>query len=309
MAESALERVRLALQKRGEATRPQLAEATGLSLVSCNHAMVELCKRGEALEAGLIPSGGGRPVRLYRLNARHAYGAYFQAQRSGSLLGGKLEIYDMLGKTVRTYKAEFAYLGAESLNEWLDCATRSSSLFGISLEMPADILPAQMIEQLETRYRCPARLLNTADALADNTDDTLTLYLMQGHSPVCSLRRGSKQIHTGELGLLPMPATWSELDYSDHTLVEEMISRTITILACTLAPTRFVLYADFWTSRLTKRIQFNASAKLRRDHLPLHFHSITPVLAAERLRRFACRWFAECININDTGAVNADRAR
>ncbi|MBQ1960155.1 MAG: hypothetical protein II349_01365 [Akkermansia sp.] len=291
MTQSAIEKVRQALQKRGEATRPQLAAATGLSLVSCNKAMAELCARGEAQEAGLVPSGGGRPVKQYRVNAKHAYGAYFQARRSGALIRGTMEICDMLGKVAQTHQAEFAYLGAESLDSWLDAATRRSHLYGITLEVPADILPERMQAHLETRYACPARLLNAADALADRADDTLTLYFLQGQSPVCSLRRGGKQIHTGELGLLPMPSTWSELDYSDHTLVEEMISRTITILACTLAPSRFVLYADFWTSRLTKRIHFNTSAKLRKEELPLQFHSITPLQAAERLRHFACRCF------------------
>lgn len=292
MTKSALERVRLALQKRGEATRPQLAEATGLSLVSCNHAMVELCKRGEALEAGLIPSGGGRPVKLYRFNAKHAYSAYFQARRTGSLIHGKLEICDMLGNTVRTHEADFAYLGAESLDEWLDAAARRSRLCGISLEIPADIQPEQIAEHLETRYRCPARMLNTADALADTADGSLTLYFSQGESPVCSLRRAGKQIHTGELGLLPMPTNWNELDYSDHTLVEEMISLTITILACTLAPSRFVLYADFWTGRLCKRIRFNTSAKLRQESLLLQFQSVSPAHAAAQLRRFACRLYS-----------------
>lgn len=293
MTQSAIEKVRRALRKRGEATRPQLAADTGLSLVSSNQAMAELCSRGEALEVGLVASGGGRPVRLYRLNARYSYGAYFRAQRRGALIRGSLEICDMLGRPIHKYNAEFAFLGTESLDEWLDKTTRRSILFGVSLNIPADILPAQMIEHLEARYRCPAFLLNTADALADHADDTLTLYFMQGQSPVCSLRRGGKQIHTGELGMLPMPTSWSELDYSDHTLVEEMVARTITILACTLAPARFVLYADFWTPRLIKRIHFNASAKLHQGNPPLSFHYITPAHATERLRHFACCCFFE----------------
>lgn len=291
MYQTALERIRQALHKRGEATRPQLAHDTGLSLVSSNQAMAELCKRGEAQEVGVVPSGGGRPVMLYQLNARHTHGAYFQAHRSGSLIRGTLEICDMLGRHVHTDSAEFAYLGVESLDEWLDAATRHRPLFGISLQMPADILPVGLTGHLEARYKCPARQLNTADALADDTDGTLTLYFSPGQAPVCSLRQGGKQLHTGELGLLPMPATWSELDYSDHTLVEEMISRTITILACTLAPTRFVLYSGFWTSRLTQRILFNTSAKLRQDSPSLQFLHITPAHATERLRHFACRSF------------------
>lgn len=285
---SALEKVRRALRQRGEATRPQLSTDTGLSLVSCNQAVAELCRNGEAKAAGVIPSGGGRPVRLYQLNTQYSYGAYFQAQRRGSLIQGSLEICDMLGKTQRTYSADFAYLGAESLDAWLDKEARRHKLHGISLEIAADIMPPQLLKHLEARYQCPTRLLNTADALADEVEGTLTLYIRQGEAPVCSLRHGNKQQHTGELGLLPLPADWSKLDYSDHTLVEEMIARLITILACTLDPDRFVIFSDFWTSRLTKRIRFNVSSKLQQEEVALHFRSITPAHAAALLRTYAC---------------------
>lgn len=288
MPKSALERVREALRKRGEATRPQLAAETGLSLVSCNQAVATLCQLGEAQEAGLTPSGGGRPGKRYRINARFACRAYFKAERNGSLIHGELELYDMTGNLLRRHNAEYAYLSAESLDEWLDAATRHCGLYGISLEISSDIVPARMVEHLESRYRCPARILNTADALADDSENTLTLYISQGKSPVCSLRLGGKQQHTGELGLLPLPADWCTLDYSDHTLVEEMIARLVTILVCTLAPMRVVLFGDFWTNRLTKRIQFNVSAKLRQGVPLLHFRTITHPLAADRLRAFAC---------------------
>lgn len=285
---SALAKVRKALRQRGAATRPQLATDTGLSLVSCNQAVAELCRNGEAEAAGVVPSGGGRPVRLYQLNTQYAYGAYFQAHRRGALIQGTLEICDMLGKTQSTYNADFAYLGAESLDAWLDKEARRHKLYGISLEIAADIMPPRLIKHLEARYQCPTRLLNTADALADDKEDTLTLYIRQGEAPVCSLRHNGAQQHTGELGLLPLPADWSKLDYSDHTLVEEMIARLITILACTLAPARCVIFADFWSPRLTKRIRFNVSSKLHQEQVALHFRSITPALAAAILRTFAC---------------------
>ena len=285
----AIDKVRAALRELGEATRPQLAAATGLSLVSCNQAMAELCRLGEAQEMGIIPSGGGRPVLQYRLNARHAYTAYFKAERKGSLISVSLEVCDLNGTCLHAYQAEFAYLGKESLDAWLDSRRISHKLHRISLEIPPDILPAGLETHLESRYHCSARILNTADALADHEEDTLTLYIQQGQNPVCTLRRGGSHIHSGPLGLLPLPASWLTLDYSDHTLVEEMLARLITMLACTLAPSRFVLFADFWTPRLIKRVHFNVSSKLQQDTLHLHFRNISPAHAASKLRDFACK--------------------
>ena len=46
------------MQEREEATRPQMAKGTGLSLVAVNSAVAELCELGKLVMQGSIPSGG-----------------------------------------------------------------------------------------------------------------------------------------------------------------------------------------------------------------------------------------------------------
>ncbi len=293
MQKSAIERVRQALCKQREATRPQLAQATGLSLVSCNRAIAELCRLGEATCAGSKPSGGGRPVLSYKYNMNHAYSVYLRFLRQGSLILGTLEISNMQGDLIYSRQAEFAYVREESLNEWLHSAIGVRKLCGIVLEMPDDIIPLDLLKHLEANYHCPARLINTADALNEKTEGELTIYFCPGQAPVCSLWRHELANHSGELGLLPMPTTWEELNYSDHTLLEEMVARLISILICTLAPNHITLYAPFWSGRLTRRILYNVSAKLRHEPPALHFYNISPGQAAIRLRNFASACFSD----------------
>lgn len=303
MSKSALQRVRHALYTLGKATRPRLAADTGLSLVSCNRAVAELCRLGEAEAIAHIPSGGGRPALLYQLNRRHAYGIYFKAQRLGTIVHGELEVQDMQGAQICVHRADFAYLGENSLDAWLDRETKQRSLYGIALEIATELQPPGLVRHLSSRYQCPVRLLNSADALADGCDNTLTLHFIPGQAPLCSMHRNGIQYHTGALELLPMPCAWAELDYSDHTMVEEMVARLLTILSCTLQPVQFALYADFWTPRLVNRIHFNASAKLRQDTLALQFAHISPRQAATRLRDYAHRCF-----LGTTGTPQPERA-
>ena len=57
------------MQQQHQATRPQIAAAVGLSLVSTNAAVAALEKEGVLIAGESIPSGGGRPVRMYHFNA------------------------------------------------------------------------------------------------------------------------------------------------------------------------------------------------------------------------------------------------
>ena len=60
------------MQQHRQATRPQIAAALGLSLVSTNAAVAALEKEGVLFPGELVPSGGGRPVREYHFNPGHA---------------------------------------------------------------------------------------------------------------------------------------------------------------------------------------------------------------------------------------------
>lgn len=251
------------MQQRREATRPQLAAASGLSLVTVNKAVAELCLQGVLRLKGTIPSGGGRPVQLYAYNVAHAAGAVFTVRAEQGVLLGTLELADMGGRLLRRDEARFSFLQATSPDDWLDTATRRRRLIGIGLYLPPTLPETGLCAHLQERYGCPVYPVNAAVGLAENRADTLTLYLPRHAAAEAAVQRKGRMEPCPALHLLPLPAPWEGLDYNDNTLVEEMVSRLLHLLTATHAPARLVLYADFWTERLCSRIRYNLSTKLR----------------------------------------------
>lgn len=275
------------MQERMEATRPQLAAAAGLSLVTVNKAVSALCLQGVLRLKGSVASGGGRPVQLYAFNAGHALCAVFQAESEQGYLRGHLDITDMAGRVLRQEESRFALLQEASLDDWLDRATRRHPLHRVLLDLPPTLPDTGLAAHLRARYGCTVRRANAAAGLISDRPQTMAIYLPRHRSPQGCLRRGNELISCDALHLLPLPAAWETLDYEDHTLTEEMVSRLLLFITATHAPARFELFADFWTERLQARIRYNLSAKLRGyERQPrLHFRLCTAAEAHTAARR------------------------
>ncbi len=265
------------MHERGEATRPQLAEATGLSAVSVGKAVATLCRRGELLEQAEIPSGGGRPVKLYRYNANHAAHVLIQGRKEGALLRCTLTLLDLYGRERRQTSGAFAYLEAESLDGLLTELRRRQNLRSITLLLPNEATPSGMPAHLAKLHNCPVGTPSAAAILAQGaTEGTATVCLQTGSQPSCVIQHGGTNCECGPLHLLPMPTEWLSLDYGDRSMVEEMVARLLLIITCTLAPRRIHLYAPHLTQRLTERIRFNAATKLRGALPTVEIYPLTP---------------------------------
>ena len=271
------------MQQHRLATRPQIAAALGLSLVSTNTAVAALEKEGVLTPGELVPSGGGRPVREYHFNPAHAAVALISATPETHCTLLRCELLDLHGQPVEQHEARFAQLHNESLDDWLDTAAMHHKLQKICLP-PG--LARGILQHLQHRHSCTVHEYSAAESLVSGKNDTLTLLLLRGQAPQGALLRHSKVTPCPLLQHLPLPAAWESLDYADHTLVEEMLARLLQLLTCTLNPTRIELYADFWNDRLITRLNFNLSTKLRGIDTPprLHFKPITAEKIAPKLR-------------------------
>lgn len=275
------------MQQQCSATRPQLAAALGLSLVSTNAAVAALEQAGVLLPGDTIPSGGGRPVRVYHFNPEHAAVALITATPEAHCTLLRFELLNLQGQTLEEKQARFVQLHAESLDEWLDAAARRHKLKRISLP-PG--LGSVLQEHLQQRHSCPVQDFYAAEALVSGRENTLTILLQKGRCPQGVVKRNSIITPCPLLHLLPLPAEWETLDYANHTLVEEMVARLLQFLICAIAPTHIDLHADFWNDRLISRLSFNLSTKLRSITLPqLHFSSITEEKLRTRIRQAAMR--------------------
>lgn len=285
---TAQEAVLQAMHERGEATRPQLAQATGLSLVSVGKAVAALCRGGELRELAEIPSGGGRPVKLYRYNADFARHALIQGQKEGALLHCTISLLDLHGREYSSAQGNFAHLEPESLDGSLAELLRGQRLRSITLLLPPEFLPQGMPTHLAKQCSCRVYTPSPATILAQSEPEgTATVCLQPGSAPVCTMSRHGQLCECGPLQLLPMPADWHSLDYTDRSLVEEMLARLLLIISCTLVPQRITLYTPALSPRLTERIRYNASTKLRGTPLPeLAFEPLNSTLLSRGIHHF-----------------------
>ena len=64
-----LNKLRNAFKLKKIASKPQLSELTGLSVVTINSLVNILVENGEVIEDVILPSNGGRPATAYRFNS------------------------------------------------------------------------------------------------------------------------------------------------------------------------------------------------------------------------------------------------
>ena len=279
------------MQETGEAGRRDMAAAVGVSHVMIGRLVRQLEAEGVLRDIGTAPSGGGRPERRYRYNGAHACVLLFRMEEEENR--GTLELLDMQGRLLEQKSARFTRLHAEMLDDWLEGLTRRwrRKIKGIALHLPDSPAAAELSRHLQESRQVTVRRLNAAEALADGRSRTVTLFCLKGFAPHAA-QRGERELHPcPHLHLLPLPSSWESMNYSDHTLVEEMLCRLIQMLTCTLNAERVVLHCNYLTERLLTRIRYNLSTKLKgmENPLRLHFRSITPEQLHRALRTAAAR--------------------
>ncbi len=279
--------IRQAMQEVQEATRPQLRELTGLSLVAVNSAVDELCRSGELLPGDLIASGGGRPVRVYHYNKLHSQHAMFHLRSEGSTWSVKLELLDLHGTPRSVKEGRFSYIEAGSLDGWLDEAVARLQLRSITLYSGREAPLQGLAEHLRERYRCPVHTPSTAAILVPPTEGVAVISLPMGQAPTCAIYRGAQVHECGALELLPLPVRWQDLNHDDHTLKEELVAKLLQIISCTLAPQSIYLHTPAWSSRLMERIRYNALTKMRGTLPPIRFVPLTESVLLQALHRYA----------------------
>ncbi len=271
----------------GVATRPQIAAATGLSLVMVNQVVAGLCRQGVLQAGAQVPSGGGRPAQQYKLNNGSKFYALIRLWRNDKLLHACAEELDLSGTPTRHMEADFAYVDIESFDNWLDKLTRRHRLSGITLYTDEEIKREETIAHLQKRYQCAVQSPTTAALLCEHKEGSTALVLPQGQEASCAHYRNGKIQESGALNLLPLPTTWASIDYEDRALMVDTVSKLLQIIICIQRPGRVVLHAPAWVPRLVERIHYNVSAKLKDKLPPLRFINLTAPVHAEKMRKFA----------------------
>jgi hypothetical protein len=266
--------VRKALKTARRATRQQLAEATGLSSMTVGTVLCALARNGEALEAELLSSQGGRPARQYRFNENHAQALILFPHEEAGRDILHLRVANLFGECLHAEDKEIGDVSIGSFEPLIDRALSEYPAIGaIGIGLPGvetegkvvcNDYPALVGASLSGRYRdrygLPIVVENDVNAAAlgycrrgkiSGKAAMVYLYFPTKHPPgagICvggELYRG-KSGYAGEVGSIPLGIDWGAPRlYASPAARSRAIGRLIAAIAAFLNPGSAILHGEF----------------------------------------------------------------
>jgi hypothetical protein len=296
MKEININLVRRTLKALKQATKHQIAEATGLSTVTVATLLQELVEHHEAFEAGFAASIGGRPARLFRFNENHAHVLIlFTHEREGlDMLHAR--VVNLFGIALYERDTPLAAIDLRAFEPYIDLAMQEyPSIRAIGFGLPGvvlngkfiagdypELVGAELLAHYQKRYQVPILFENDVNAASVGYSkrtgiDAATLvylYFPQKYPPGAGividgkLRKGSSNF-AGEIGSLPFGVNWYDPDlYTSLERVTDAIAQLTIIVSSLLNPHRLILFGAFLTLSHLERIRQQCTLRLSPHAIP-----------------------------------------
>lgn len=295
--------VRETLNRLRQATKQELAQQTGLSVVTVNALIKDMMKDGEVHKGDLIPSNGGRPSSLYHYNGDYKlavilYGYQKNNQNYIKLLVVNLfeeRIYEEAVYMEQITESSFEPLLDRIMAKYTAVAVLAFGLPGAAHEgrilvhdYPA-LVGDTFLAHYKERYSVPVIYVNDINAAVYGyyyrhldpmeTGTVVGIYFPRMYGPGAGIMiNGELYVgshhYAGEVGHYPIGCDWLALDYADSQAVTEVIGKLIAMISVVLAPAQIVLYGDFWQAESAEHISQYA------EQMILHTFSPNIVLSS-----------------------------
>lgn len=115
-----IELVKTALKALTFGTKLTIANATGLSVATCNNILNELLERGEVVEADLEQPNGGRPARRFMYNANYSYIACIYVNNEGGIYKIIHVITNLTGEIIEENSVEVEIINYEVIDNLIE---------------------------------------------------------------------------------------------------------------------------------------------------------------------------------------------
>jgi len=288
--------VRQALQNLREATRPQLAQSTGLSVVTVAAVLDRLIADDEAREGPLVPSNGGRPSHLYRFNADRSHVLGVFTRETDGFDTVYLRAANLYGEVVDAVEERRDAVDLNALQDPIDTMmARRPSIRALGLGLPGTaesgvvvsndypaLVGVPVVDHFRRRYGIPVSIENDVNAAAAGfgrrhpqvSGTTVYLYFPRKYPPGAGLLIDGK-LHrgrsgwAGEVGHLPLGVPWGDPGlFEEITRGSLAVALTVTAVAAVLNPDTVVLHGEFLTSGYEEAIRRECRDRLPRPLVP-----------------------------------------
>lgn len=297
MKEININLVRRTLKEKREATKQQIAEATGLSTVTVATILNQLTEEDLVIDVGSVASAGGRPAQLFRFNENHSHVlVLFTHEQAGEDML-YVRVANLNGVSVYEVDTPLAEIDLHTFEPYIDAALQEYATiravgFGLpGVEFGGQVLggdyPAltgtAFLTHYQERYHLPMIFENDVNAASvgycrrhqiASEAATVYLYFPQKYPPGGGIYINGKLYrgysnYAGEVAGMPLGINWYDPTlYTSPARICEAIAILIEAISLLLNPQSVILYGAFLTDTHLDDIRQRCAARQPAKSIP-----------------------------------------
>lgn len=290
-----LNKLRNALKEIGKATKPQLAEKTGLSVVTVNSLVNTLIDQGEIIPDVTLDSEGGRPAASFRFNSNFRLALVIYMHE---YMGKDTAFYcvvNLRGEVIERSEQILNNPYVEDFDEKIeDYINKFPNIKAICFGIPGaevnqkvmvscydNMLEKSLSGHIKDKFHLPVIVENDINAAVlgfsyqnkiEDSQCVIGLYFPDKYPPGAGIYlygdiyRGRSNL-AGEIKYLPLGVDWETFDFNLSDTVN-IIIKTIQVFMCTLNPDKIILYGENDGQAIQSLIYEKAASKVEKILIP-----------------------------------------
>lgn len=289
--------VRKVLKAEGEATKQQIAKATGLSAVTVGTILQQLLQTSEVMEADLSASSGGRPAQRFKYNGDYAFALILFPYETDGRIVVRSTVVNLLGNVVYDQTEKVEQVDLACFEQIIDSLMRSySAIRAIGFGLPGaewegkifvsdykSLIGVSFVEYFRQRYEIPVIMENDVNSAVvgycerfevQTSATVVYLYFPDRFPPGAGifingrLFKGRRNF-AGEVSNIPLGIPWGEESLiASSEKIEQAIVRLIISISAVLNPDYVVLNGSFIEKATGKRMAELCSKELPESAIP-----------------------------------------
>ncbi len=284
--------LRSVLRKEREATKPQLAEKTGLSVVTIQSLIKTLVENGEVLEGEMVQPKLGRPAITYRFHERARLALIIFMYEKNGKDTAVCEVCDLYGVSMERTEKRLEDVSKESYDDMIEeMLEKYPEIMIIALGLPVverdgmilasdypRLLNVNLEDYLSEKFQRRVLIENDVNAavfgyaMQEEKECVAGIYMPFKYPPgagIClngKVQRGRNGL-AGEIRLLPSSIDWEHFTYEKEA-VEEYLLQTMKALFCFYNPDKLVLYSETIDESLFGKLKQMCESRIEKLLIP-----------------------------------------
>lgn len=286
------------LKLKTQATKQQIAQETGLSIVTVGTILQQLVQDGEAFDAEAAASSGGRPAQQFRFNEDFAHALIIFLHEEGGKDTAHLRVVNLYGESIYTENRQMEAITLECFEPWIDILlVQYPTIRAIGFGLPGveyegrmiltdykELTGRPIVEHYKERYGLPVLVENDVNAAVIGycrrrqvVSEAATVYIYfptkcgpgSGIYIDGKLYKGSGGF-AGEVASIPLGIDWDDQTlYASLERFIEAVAKLVVAVCSIINPYAITFSSSLLSPQLLEGIAAHCTEQLPKSVVPV----------------------------------------